>query len=207
MSGKTYTVKQGDTLPSIAASYGFQDWATIWDHPENANLRKWRNPCVLYPGDVVHIQEKREREEACTTEQRHRFHTKRRKVYLVLRLMDPDGKPYEDTEYVLTIGSRVIKDTTDSNGWIETEILPNASEAWLSIDNLSLSLQIGKLDPVEERSGYVARLRNMGYLHVENPDDISLAAAVENFQKDYGLTVDGIMGPNTIAELRKQYGG
>jgi N-acetylmuramoyl-L-alanine amidase len=48
-----YTVKQGEHLSRLAKQFGFSDYSTIWDHPENAELkRKRNNPNVLYPGDT-----------------------------------------------------------------------------------------------------------------------------------------------------------
>lgn len=51
-----HTVKAGECLSSIAASYGFRDYRTICDHPSNAAFRAKRpNPNLIYPGDVVMI--------------------------------------------------------------------------------------------------------------------------------------------------------
>ena len=53
-----HTVEQGEHLSSIAAKYGFQKVATIWDHPDNAGLKsKRKNPHILLPGDKVVIPE------------------------------------------------------------------------------------------------------------------------------------------------------
>ena len=51
-----HTVKQGEYLSLIAAQYGFTNWQTIWNLPQNADLQKQRqNPNVLFPGDQVYV--------------------------------------------------------------------------------------------------------------------------------------------------------
>jgi hypothetical protein len=47
---ESYTVRQGDHLSKIAKAFGFSDYHTIWDHPNNGDLKQKRqNPNVLLP--------------------------------------------------------------------------------------------------------------------------------------------------------------
>ena len=47
-----YTVQSGDTLVRIAQQFGFPDWRTIYDAPENAAFRQARpDPDKIFPGD------------------------------------------------------------------------------------------------------------------------------------------------------------
>jgi peptidoglycan hydrolase-like protein with peptidoglycan-binding domain len=54
----------------------------------------------------------------------------------------------------------------------------------------------------------MARLNNLGYFagEIENPDQTAFESAVEEFQCDHGVHVDGICGPNTQAKLKKLHG-
>jgi len=46
-------IRQGDSIPSIAKSNGLL-WKQIWEHADNAELKKLRkDPNVLCAGDVV----------------------------------------------------------------------------------------------------------------------------------------------------------
>ncbi len=58
MDYHTHTVKKGQHLTGIAKSYGFKgsDWRKLYNHPENASLRKKRkDPNVILAGDKVKV--------------------------------------------------------------------------------------------------------------------------------------------------------
>ena len=48
-----HRVREGETISSIAAAYGFTEWEErVWNAPENAALKEQRvNPNTLEPGD------------------------------------------------------------------------------------------------------------------------------------------------------------
>jgi LysM domain len=84
-----HTVVQGEHLSSIARKYGFSSYKTIWDHGQNAELKKKRqNPNVIFPGDLLFIPDKGEKEESRSTEKRHHFKLKAEKPKLRLFLED-----------------------------------------------------------------------------------------------------------------------
>lgn len=65
MAHKKYKVKQGDSICSIAFEHGlFPD--TIWNDAKNSSLKQERkDPNVLYPGDVVYVRDKEEKQASC----------------------------------------------------------------------------------------------------------------------------------------------
>jgi peptidoglycan hydrolase-like protein with peptidoglycan-binding domain len=76
------------------------------------------------------------------------------------------------------------------------------------LDSIQIAINIGHLDPVDEFSGQWGRLANLGYISGEPSEKRSddFESAVEEFQCDHRLTVDGICGPNTQAKLKEVHG-
>ena len=213
---ETYTVKQGDYLSRIADEHGFTDYRTIWNHPKNDSLKQKRqNPNVLYPGDQVYIPDKETKEESRPTDQHHKFQVDRQKLRLQLVLEDLYEKPIANTQCELTIDQETHKLTTGGDGKIQVDIPAKASQGFLTIRGSEtpfadevIPIKIGHLDPVEEVSGQQARLTNLGYFagDIDGQPGDDFESAVEEFQCDQGLKVDGVCGPVTQAKLKQVHG-
>jgi Putative peptidoglycan binding domain len=211
-----HAIVQGEHLARIAKQYGFSDYRTIWDHPQNAALKQKRqNPNVLYPGDRLHIPDREVREESRATDQKHRFKVKGGRLMLRLVLEDLYEKPIANARCELVVEGDRRDLTTDAKGKIEI-VIPQAAENGLlivrsaetSIDGLPLPVKIGHLDPVEEITGQKARLGNLGYYigAIDDAQDMNFRLAVEEFQCEHGLAVDGVCGPATRAKLKSVHG-
>jgi hypothetical protein len=211
-----YKIKQGDYLPSIARQCGFSNYRTIWDDPHNAELNKQRqNPNVLFPGDLLYIPDRGQRVESRNTDARHKFVLHRLTVKLRLVLEDLFEKPIANADCDLFLGDEILHVTTDDKGHIEQQISPDTHGALLVIkdsqtpyEGVEIPVKIGHLDPVEEASGQVARLNNLGYFagEVSGGDTNQFLSAIEEFQCDNNLTVDGKCGPVTQAKLKLVHG-
>ena len=228
---KTHFVAQGEHLSKIAHAYGFADAHTIWDAPENKGLKDQRkNPNILYPGDKVFIPDKELREESGATEKTHQFERQGKKLLLRIQLLDFKNKPAEGHVCTLTVEGNSQEIKTKSDGMLEEEIAADHG-AGKVLDRgrfdpkqpfqapLEIPLKIGHLDPEDKISGQIARLNNMGYNAGELPDHSLTAdeekalrespqfiSAVEEFQCDFGLKVDGTCGKNTQAKLMEVHG-
>ena len=219
-----YTVVEGDHLAKIAHQHGFSDFTTIWDHSQNAGLKKKRsNPNILFPGDTVFIPDHEIREESKPTEKRHRFVAKRKTLMLRLVLRDLEENAIQGAECELSVAGETFALTTDGQGQIEVVIPPTADDAKLKVKETTVlfprdvAVKIGHQHPVDEVSGQERRLRNLGYMSgvpttsPANADEEAerkslLQSAIEEFQCDHGLTVDGKCGPNTQAKLKEVHG-
>lgn len=212
----THPVQQGECLSSIAKRYGFADWRTIFDHPQNEELRKRRpNPNVLYPGDNITIPNRELKQESSATEKVHTFLLQSDPVRLRLRLQDSDEHTLDGVRYRLVLEGRTIDGKTGSNGLIEERIPADAHDAkltiWLPDDKSSAGMAIrvclGHLDPVEYLSGVQARLNNLGFQcgRVDGRDKPEVETALRAFQKREGLPVTGQMDSTTLDRLREKH--
>lgn len=211
-----YTVEQGDHLSKIAKDNGFTDYTIIWNHPNNAELKKKRqSPNVLFPGDQVFVPDMEQKQESGATDKRHTFTVDTKPLKLCLVLEDQYEKPIGGAQCALRVKDQVTQPTTSADGKIEQDIPPDADKAFLVVRsdetpyrNVLLVFNIGDLDPVDEVSGQVARLNNLGYFagKLDGSDDDAFASAIQEFQCDFGLVVDGICGPKTQAKLKQVHG-
>jgi N-acetylmuramoyl-L-alanine amidase len=207
----SHTVQQGEHLSSIAEKYGFRTYQTIWNHSDNAQLKNKRvNPNVLYPGDVLFIPDKTLRTEAIATGAVHVFQVMASNLRLSITIRDRAGKRLPNIACELEVDGQKIQLTTNGDGHVEQAIPRGAQGGTFRVPDLNIEspVKIGHLDPMEEKSGFAGRLRNLGYYRgdLENIDQDQLLSAIEEFQCDSGLTVDGIAGPNTMAKLKDFHG-
>lgn len=207
----THTVVAGEHISQIAQQYGFRDFNTLWNHGANAALKKLRSdPHVLHPGDVLEIPDKVQRHDAKPIDQAHRFRVNARPLKLRLALTDFDNEPLAGLACELVIDGVVIPLTSDGAGLIETPIPAGAKGGVLKVAELDLEqvLQIGHLDPLDQDSGWQARLINLGYYAgaVGDGDVQQLRHAIEEFQCDHQLAVTGELDGATQAKLLEQHG-
>lgn len=215
-----YTVKPGDYLARIAKAHGFPDWRVIWNHPDNAELKKKRgNPNVLYAGDLLQIPDLQGKQVDGATDQRHRFKLSRQPLKLVLALVDLHRQNVANADCVLSIDGQQTQLTTDAKGRVEVAIPHDAATGRLSLVNprtgfpeQSVDFRIGHLDPLDTPEGQRQRLDNLGYFAgpFEDRDEaenaLLLRSAIEEFQCDQNLYVDGLCGPATQAKLKELHG-
>ncbi len=198
----TYKVKQGDCISSIAYKYNFFP-KTIWDHPDNAEIKKLRkNPNALFPGDEIVIPDKELKEEQCQAEQKHSF--KRKGVPEKLRIQfltgdEDDDAPRKGIPYTLDITTKSgrsvpqIKGKTDNKGFLEEDIPPDAYKGKVVLDEGEdeevHEYLLGHIDPIDTISGVRARLENLGFDcggYGDKLDEMTIEA-IRNFQADHDL--------------------
>ena len=209
-----HTVEQGEHMSSIAANYGFADYKTLWELPDNAQLRlKRKDPDVLLPGDTISVRQPELRIESKSTEQRHHFQVRGRTVVLRLMLRSYDRQPLANAECDLTLEGRNVRLRTNEEGMLETPIAKTTQNGSLAIaapglSDAHFSFKVGHLDPIDEETGWQARLNNLGYWSgdIGTADRMELQSAIEEFQCDFGLVTDGICGPETLGKLKEIHG-
>ncbi|HUE22743.1 MAG TPA: peptidoglycan-binding protein [Bryobacteraceae bacterium] len=216
-----HTVQQGEHMSGIAQQYGFSDYNTIWNDPNNAALQAQRqNPNVLNPGDQVYIPDKTAGSYSGATDQQHKFTSAVKPLTLQVTLQQMYYEPIANKSCQLTVGLDQWNVTSDGNGLVQHSISKTATDATVTVNDtitvegasvpwqIELDFKIGSLDPIDQQSGQVARLANLGYYRgsLDTVDATELESAVEEFQCDNGLDLDGICGPATQAKLKDVYG-
>ncbi len=207
-----HIVQQGEHITRIASKYGFRDYHTVWDDPQNSDLKEKRSsPNVLYPGDSLFIPDKEEKTVDKPTGAMHPFEVANRGLKLRIVLQDYDNLPLANQACVLEVEGKSQNLQSDGNGLIETVIPVDAEEGKLTVPQLDLEfpIKIGHLDPVDKDSGWLGRLTNLGYFAPGGDaqvDDLRLHYAVEMFQRDHKLKVSGNLDAATKAKLKDVHG-
>jgi N-acetylmuramoyl-L-alanine amidase len=205
----SYVVRQGDCITSIAVRYGYS-CDTIWNHPDNAQLKASRkNPNILLVGDVVELPDKPASAVSVPAAQRHRFVLKRPKPRLRLVLRD-NGEPITNTSFELDIDGKTLPGTTDGNGKLDLAIPGHVTTAKLRMParGRTWSLQIGHLDPIDEVTGAQARLKQLGFYAgaIDGALTPLTVAAIRSFQRKHQLAVTGTLDDATRGALAQQFG-
>ncbi len=203
-----YTVKQGDYLASITHDAGFLSWKTVWDDGANSALKSKRNSNVLYPGDVVQVPIRQKRAESVSTGEKTTFETIGDPVTVKLVVLAWDGTPISTTDVQFKLDTTEAFKTAE-DGSAKKNVNPSGpKEGELKVQTFSMPLKLGHLDPAEEFSGQVWRLNNLGYRAGEpaNADDMAFRSAVEEFQCDNSIPVNGRCDAATQDKLRTVHG-
>ena len=209
------TVKDGDTLLSIAAKAGFSDWKFIWD--QNPALKaKRKDPNQLVPGDVVQVPDPRLKEVQKPTNQVHKFGLKSFFSLVDIVLRNEYGYVLKSVDFELKFGERVIEGKTDGNGRLCVALPPETKEAFLTVRpiptdpeiSFSWPIGIGHLNPILDKNdrptndiaGIQSRLVNLGFdLGVTGALDEKTVKAVQGFQRYVGHSEPtGILDDETL---------
>ena len=203
-------MQQGDHTSGIAEQFGFRTFKTLWNDPNNAQLRQDRkDPHILFPGDQVFIPDKQTKKQFAPTAKVTTFKLDASKLTLNLKLQDVNGDAIANNPVTISVeGSVVPPPTTDGDGKTSSDIKKTAKDGFLVVQDMQFPLKIGFLDPVDKQSGQIARLNNLGY-EAGPPDSVDAEAfesAVEEFQCDSKLPVNGTCDDATQAKLTEVHG-
>ena len=202
-------MKPGDHISGIAESFGFDDFDTVWSHPDNADLSQQRtDPHVLQPGDALAIPEIGAQPPANKpTSAQHQFQINQSPLKLRLTLLGLDAKPLTNAQ--VTVAGNAL--TTDGSGLVEAQVDKSAKDtAFDDPQGNEVGLLVGGLNPSDDTSdaGYKGRLFNMGFLWDATVDDTDdeMVIALQDFQAQYTLPVTGQLDDATKGQLLQVFG-
>jgi hypothetical protein len=213
-AGHIHQALQGESLHSLAVAAGHR-WETVWEHPNNAELRARRqSPDILLPGDEVFIPAIEPGSAIAPTDRRTVF--RRRSVPAKLRLVfhDLDG-PRIEAAFVMAIDGKVETGATDATGAVERWVSPFARHVALRfLDDVTATVhefELRHLDPPDSESGVRQRLRQLGYpvpvVLADEHCERQLHGCLRAFQADEGLSITGKIDDATKAALERGHGG
>ncbi len=209
---KLHVLKDGDHIHGISAANGFRRYLTVWQRPENADVRAARpNADTLLPGDRVTVPDLETRNEEGATEKRHKFVALRPRPLLRLRWLRFGRTPKQNWSTTLSASGAESALVTNADGEVALRIDPLATDVRASSSNDEFLLKVGFLHPFDAESGWLARLHNLGYLPstettLATIDAIEVASAIEEFQCDHSLVVNGKVDATFLAALRDAHG-
>jgi hypothetical protein len=203
-----HVVAPGDHLSKVAAVNGFRSFVPLADDVENKQLLDTRKtPHILADGDPVHIPPLDTREVDRSTEQRHRFKANIPELLVRLSHTTWAGAPIVPPPNVLIDGKTVDVKATGPDTFV-VPIAALSDRLRFGEEDREIRTRIGFLQSISTLAGVRERLTNLGYEAGEKDDatDYQLRSAIEEFQCDQKLRVDGKIGQDTRARLVKVHG-
>lgn len=203
-----HEVREGESVISIADKVGHL-WETIWDDPENAELKRVRgSPHVLHQGDKIHVPDMEPKNEPVQEETLNSFKLLGQPIDVEFKLLK-EGEPRAGERYTLTIEGRTEDGTVPEDGVITAKTYPADHRGELTVgedeEETTYKLRLGELSPGHTREGAVARLRNLGLLGDDDSDE-PYAAALRRFQAKHELEQTGALDDKTAHALVKEHG-
>lgn len=214
-----HKVVQGEHFAAIARANGHADFRPLWDAGENSSIKSLRKtPHILLPGDEVFARALEPKDESAPTETKTKFKAGGVKLKLRLEFRSIANDKAIKSPVSLTVEGDHREEALDNDGRVERIIPPAAlagrvvvRDPKLPLD-LEANLEIGGLHPLDTVTGQIGRLNNLGYeagpiLEPATPEaKLKFRSAVEEFQCENGLTVDGVVGGGTKDKLKSVHG-
>jgi hypothetical protein len=208
-----YVVRPGDSVMRLAARMLLPNIDPIWNHANNAEFKKMREPGSLVPGDVLFLPDVEPPTYTLETGKRHRLVVRRPEAYLRLCLKDVHNEPLRNTPFELTVGEKTKSGSTDGDGGLEMKIPAAADTLVLHIEGRTMRLRPGRLLPIgedgeEHPAAIKARLHNLGYAPGPLDDKPTPRAekSLRAFQREYELEETGKPDTATVDKLKELYG-
>lgn len=204
-----HAIRLGDHLGRVASVYRFRSFGPLWNDPANSQLRQRRpNPHIMATGESVHVPELIYQECDRPTDARHRFRAELHPLELKLAFFEWDGKASTNTPADVRIDGKEAKAETSEGKARVTSLEPLSDRCALKLGTEEHVMRIGFLQPIDTVAGVRQRLNNLGLRagDVDDAEALDYRSAVEEFQCDHHLVVDGKAGPATRSALARAHG-
>ena len=228
-STRPYVVRSGEYITAIAHANGL-DPITLWEHADNADLRKTRShPEMLAPGDILYLPKPKAVKAPLTVGGDNAFVSNPPSVSVAITLNGSDGKPLAGKAVRVEEACGKKDYTTGGDGSLQFNVPCTTRVAVVRVvgTRTSFKVKVGNLDPHDSDAGALSRLRQLGFSGDEaavsanghpalqqtgdttNDADAAqarLSQAVTAFQTAMGLPVTGQLDDATRSKLAEKYG-
>jgi hypothetical protein len=202
-----YVVQQGDHVEKLAFLRGVTA-EEVWSHPKNAELKaKRKSMHQLLPGDVLSLPDAPmdwlSLDQGTTNSYVARVPLK--DFELIVRGKDGplSGAPYVIAGLPHREGEPAPRGTTDGSGSVKFEAPVTTREVTVILPrhHIEYVMRIGDMDPHDEPSGAMQRLKNLGFLARDAHAGEDISRAIALFQLQVGLPVTGALDGATQPAL------
>jgi hypothetical protein len=222
---RPYVIRQGDHLLKLAHQLGF-DADAIWGDAKNADLKSLRGDGhILCPGDILYVPEPSPKPLDLAAQSSNAYSATVPTITVEVIFKDSDGKAFANEPYqVKGLAETAADDApedpkTGGDGRVDFTVPVHIREleVFFPRRNVVFRLGIGDLDPHDERSGMLQRLRNLGLIG-ENTGERLLSGAgtdadlgrledaMKTLQASYGLEPTGEESDELKAKLQTDHG-
>lgn len=214
--GKTYVIRQGDTLLRLTVRFGLESLDDIRTHAKNIKLRKDLDADTLPVGEVLFIPKPATPTLQAAPKTENKYSVEVPIHVVVIAFSDRDG-PLANAEYELTgMGEEPLKGALDATGTLKIEV-PAAIEKLSLVfpkRHVEHTIWVGHLAPLRQVPGVDARLAHLGYGPVGEKfgdphtfmDSDARARTIRVFQAAFGLTETGFADETTRDKLKEKHG-
>jgi hypothetical protein len=212
--GFKHPVTGGECLAQLADRFGFTLDA-LWNDPANESLRKSRPGGEPIPGDLLWVPARGTKAHPVQGGETHVFRRNGLPEILRVRFVDAAGKARAGAAYLMRVTTSPLSPQedrtgkTDGEGFLVEPLPLFATEAEVQLRAASgletHLLHVGRLEPVETVRGVQSRLRNLRYPCGDDDGEVGpmTRMALQTFQIDQGLEVNGSVDEPTRARLRE----
>ena len=214
--GKTYVIRQGDTLLRLTVRFGLESVEDIRSHPKNEKLKKDLDADTCPVGEVLFIPKPKPPTLQAAPKTENKYSVKVPMHVVVIVFTDRQG-PFVNEAYELHgLAEDPTTGNLDATGKLHIEV-PAAIEKLrivFTARHIEHTIWVGHLAPLGQLPGVDARMAHLGYGPVGEKfgephtfmDAAARARTISVFQAAFGLHETGFADEKTREKLKEKHG-
>jgi hypothetical protein len=213
--GKTYVIRQGDTLLRLTVRFGLAGVEEIRDHPKNKKLKDDLDAGLCPIGEILFIPKPQPPTLQASPQTENKYAVKVPLHVVQIAFSGREG-PFANEAYELRgIGEDPTTGNLDGTGTLRVEV-PAAIEKLTLVfpkRHIEHTIWVGHLAPLGQLPGVDARLAHLGYGPVGEKhgephtfmDAAARARTISVFQAAFGLDQTGFADETTRDKMKEKH--